>query len=272
MCAFRTTMGLFAAISLLSQHVIAGDADVPHTFQPDTPAIAGEVNDNFNSLETAIDDNHSRISNQQSQITGNDGDIADHKSRISTNETDIADHESRVNQNTLDVSDNEARITDLESRSPTMGRIVVPVVDVTIGASIDSGYGILPDDVSTTAYGGTFGMPTDYQSGSVTVKAMISGCEGSTVAYQTSHPILNRVDVGDNFNPINLSCLGAGGNCPTVSISVSQLGFYVVEVSGGGGSLKDLNQPRFTRAGSNTADTCNAPIELRAFVIEYPRG
>jgi len=41
--------------------VIAGEVDVPNTFSAGTPARAAEVNQNFEALETGIDDNAQRL-------------------------------------------------------------------------------------------------------------------------------------------------------------------------------------------------------------------
>jgi hypothetical protein len=41
--------------------IIAGEVDVPNTFSAGTPARAAEVNQNFDALETGIDDNAQRL-------------------------------------------------------------------------------------------------------------------------------------------------------------------------------------------------------------------
>ncbi|MEO0601406.1 MAG: hypothetical protein AAF211_08225 [Myxococcota bacterium] len=38
-----------------------GSVELPHTFQADTPAVADEVNANFEALEVAVDDNDARL-------------------------------------------------------------------------------------------------------------------------------------------------------------------------------------------------------------------
>lgn len=53
-------IGLIASL-LGSAAIQAGPLDIPHTFAPNTPAVAAEVNQNFSAVEVAVDDNDSRI-------------------------------------------------------------------------------------------------------------------------------------------------------------------------------------------------------------------
>ncbi|WP_394168383.1 hypothetical protein [Saccharospirillum alexandrii] len=46
----------------------ASEVDVPHSFTSGTAAVASEVNENFSSLETAVDDNHQKIEAMQAEI------------------------------------------------------------------------------------------------------------------------------------------------------------------------------------------------------------
>ena len=54
--AITVTMGMSGNL------VYASDLTVPHTFSAGTPAVAAEVNENFTAVETAVDDNHTQIS------------------------------------------------------------------------------------------------------------------------------------------------------------------------------------------------------------------
>jgi len=64
------------AISLASGIAHAGQATIPNTFVSGTAAKASEVNGNFNSLKTAVDDNDARTSTNASGISQNAADIA----------------------------------------------------------------------------------------------------------------------------------------------------------------------------------------------------
>ena len=52
---------LTVAIALLLTSVAFGQTEVPNTFESGQPAVAGEVNDNFDALAEAIDQNVSDI-------------------------------------------------------------------------------------------------------------------------------------------------------------------------------------------------------------------
>ncbi len=68
----RTTSPLFAALAIAvllfatfstAWQLAASQVTVPNTFTDNTVAVAAEVNDNFNSLATGINDNDTRITN-----------------------------------------------------------------------------------------------------------------------------------------------------------------------------------------------------------------
>lgn len=58
----RYTLTLLSS-SIITLPVIAGDLDIPTQFTAGTPAVAADVNDNFNAVKTAVDDNAADIRN-----------------------------------------------------------------------------------------------------------------------------------------------------------------------------------------------------------------
>ncbi len=52
---------VFILLLVFSVPLIAGEVNLPHTFQPNTKAKASEVNANFNAVRDAVNDNNSRI-------------------------------------------------------------------------------------------------------------------------------------------------------------------------------------------------------------------
>ncbi|MEZ5465773.1 MAG: hypothetical protein R3F22_11255 [Lysobacteraceae bacterium] len=54
-------LGGFVLSALAALPVTAGDLTLPHSFSAGTPAVAAEVNANFDAVETAVDDNDARI-------------------------------------------------------------------------------------------------------------------------------------------------------------------------------------------------------------------
>lgn len=61
-------------VFLTSFNVWAGALTIPNTFVANDPAVAADVNENFTAVETAVDDNNSRItaveSGKQNRVTG----------------------------------------------------------------------------------------------------------------------------------------------------------------------------------------------------------
>ncbi len=54
---------LLLAGMITTAGVQAGEVTIPNTFTANTPAVAAEVNENFDALETAVNDNDSRLDN-----------------------------------------------------------------------------------------------------------------------------------------------------------------------------------------------------------------
>lgn len=65
---YKHTVLSAAALFAATGAVWAGSADIPHTFQSGTKAIASEVNENFDALKNAIDDNDTRIGDAETTI------------------------------------------------------------------------------------------------------------------------------------------------------------------------------------------------------------
>ncbi len=79
---------MFFAVGIAA-NAHAGSVDIPNTFTAGETAKASEVNDNFSAIETAVDDNDSRITTNALNISDNSTTITDHETRITRNEEDI---------------------------------------------------------------------------------------------------------------------------------------------------------------------------------------
>ncbi len=76
--------------------VTAGNVTIPNTFSSGTPAVAAEVNANFGALETAVNDNDSRITANSASITTNSNDLAALQTAVTTLQATVADLQSTV--------------------------------------------------------------------------------------------------------------------------------------------------------------------------------
>ena len=58
---YRNIARLLPILALMWASAQASELDVPHTFVAGQPALAAEVNANFSAVETAVNDNDTRI-------------------------------------------------------------------------------------------------------------------------------------------------------------------------------------------------------------------
>jgi hypothetical protein len=85
----RNIRYLLPFVALLCASAQAGSLDVPHTFTGGTPAVAGQVNANFSSVETAVNDNHARIAELESLVAGLQATISSQENRIAELEANL---------------------------------------------------------------------------------------------------------------------------------------------------------------------------------------
>lgn len=89
-CFIAATMAVFTL------PLQAGPLTVPNTFNAGSAALASEVNANFTAVETAVDDNDSRVTNNKSLIDQNTSAIGQNTTTISQNTTTISGKQDRV--------------------------------------------------------------------------------------------------------------------------------------------------------------------------------
>lgn len=61
-------MSIASVITIVSGFAWAGDVTIPNEFSSGSPAVASEVNANFNAVKSAVDDNNTRITTNASNI------------------------------------------------------------------------------------------------------------------------------------------------------------------------------------------------------------
>ena len=129
---------------------MGSEVSLPHTFKPNTPAKAAEVNANFTAVKSAVRDNVDTIRQNVGKITTNTNDIAANKTVIQTNANDIATnanditanagliagHSAEILNNQTGIQNNKAQIQantaaignkiSSVTASPTSGIVVTP--------------------------------------------------------------------------------------------------------------------------------------------------
>ena len=74
----------------------AGSVTIPHSFTSGGTAVAAEVNDNFNTVSNAVNDNDTRITNNSVGISANSNNISANTSDIQSNTTAIQGNSSKI--------------------------------------------------------------------------------------------------------------------------------------------------------------------------------
>lgn len=76
-------------LSIASMASMASSAIVPNTFTSGTAAVAADVNENFTSLKTAIDDNNGRVTSLETNEASVLADVTAHDARLTSIEVGV---------------------------------------------------------------------------------------------------------------------------------------------------------------------------------------
>jgi hypothetical protein len=63
-------LGALTSLAVVSTVAVASNVTIPHTFASNTPVKAQEMNDNFNAVATANNDNHTQITTLSNSLVG----------------------------------------------------------------------------------------------------------------------------------------------------------------------------------------------------------
>jgi len=88
----------------------ASSLSIPNTFTANTPAVAAQVNANFDAIETSVDDNDSRLDSIETIITQLQNDL------VAANST-ISQLQSNLNSANLTISLLQTDINDIENNT-----------------------------------------------------------------------------------------------------------------------------------------------------------
>ncbi|MFO7594402.1 MAG: hypothetical protein R6X15_10210 [Pseudomonadota bacterium] len=104
------------AVSTWTTSAMAGQVDTMTTFEADTPAVAAEVNGNFDAVKSAVDDNDSRI-------TANEENINTNTDNITVNTDSIATNTGNITANTDSIATNQDDIAAIQSDASSLDRV-----------------------------------------------------------------------------------------------------------------------------------------------------
>ncbi len=135
---------LFSTLALASSLSFAQGVAVTNTFTSGQPAVAAEVNQNFQDVVTGVNNNGTAIITNENNITANTG-------NITTNTNSITNNAVNISTNSANVSTLTSRVTALESAiDPISTTLPVDCSSQTISSVIASApaYGQLTLDIT----------------------------------------------------------------------------------------------------------------------------
>ena len=137
--AKQISIAAFSAAIVTAAHVSASQVDVPNSFAAGDTVVASEMNDNFGSLEAAIDDNDSRINSLENALSGPG------RLFISAHELDPDLTAGSVQASAPDAVDTDFNITfmtpaDFDSNSPDK-MLIKPVIYGCMGTDVQIAIG-----------------------------------------------------------------------------------------------------------------------------------
>ncbi|MDH5547561.1 MAG: hypothetical protein OEZ43_18420 [Gammaproteobacteria bacterium] len=100
-------------LSGLSSSVLASEVSVPHAFEKNAPAVADEVNENFNALAEGINDNNSRLGGVEARATENQAATVNNQQGITANKQNIQKNTDAIANNKADINAQNAKIDAL---------------------------------------------------------------------------------------------------------------------------------------------------------------
>lgn len=173
MKALKTVIMALSMVSLSLTSVFAGGVVIPHTFTKGTPAVAAQVNANFNALKYVVDGNSNWIAANEIDINANAADIAALALSVSDYATRVASLEATVASLQSTVNDLSAKLAHLSvDNSTTLNGLAPPHVIFT-GANVHIQNGAAQTDTNNglgnliIGYNeDTFGTKADWRYGS----------------------------------------------------------------------------------------------------------
>ncbi len=104
-----------AALALSSGSVFAAPVAIPNNIEPNTPARAEAVQENFAVVENAVNDSNDEIIDNANAIGVNATNIGSNASAIGDNTSNIMQNAGDISTNAADIDTNETAISDLQS-------------------------------------------------------------------------------------------------------------------------------------------------------------
>ncbi|PAV25775.1 hypothetical protein CF392_08980 [Tamilnaduibacter salinus] len=193
---------LIAAITVATLLPVAGHAEVnvPNEFQSGTPARAGEVNENFEALRTALNDAMARIE-QLEQQTSNLRDMNEHVT-VQADATQPNEHRIVFEGVNIQLIDGAGKTAQENNQTNGLGNLIVGYggARAEVPATVDKVCSDGQYDDRTACEGAGEIWSADHRSGSHNIvvgwENAYSGNGGLTVGYKNATTTENAVSLG----------------------------------------------------------------------------
>ncbi|MDH5786214.1 MAG: hypothetical protein OEZ16_11490 [Chromatiales bacterium] len=123
----KMAKALTLIVAAYGTQAMAGQVGTLTTFSAGTTAVAADVNGNFNTVSTAVNDNNTRLTAAEATLTTVEGkatlneyNIGQLNTKAANNAADIATNSSDITANSTLIADHGNNITSLQSSVTTM--------------------------------------------------------------------------------------------------------------------------------------------------------
>ena len=197
------------------------NAEVENTlniFASGTPAVAAEVNENFDKVADAVNDNHDRITTNTADIANNTAEIATNASEIEAHATAIAANAAEIAANAASIATNTAGIgTNAATIATHSGTLTSLAADLAAVAGEVAALEVLID-ANTAAIALNASAIADHELDITTNIADIAANADAIDALRTSG------------NPVGIACAGNDENDIMVRVGPLCVDMYEASV------------------------------------------
>ena len=130
----RLMLTTLSIAALCAGSALAGNVTIPHNFQAGTPAVADNVDENFEAVRVEVNDNNTRISTNASNITTNTTNISTNASAVTTNRNSISSNAANIIDITTELDSMPGIAFVQQSGSAALTSSYANIMSVTINA------------------------------------------------------------------------------------------------------------------------------------------
>jgi hypothetical protein len=194
-------IGTITLLTMGSSSVFASEVGDLNTFQSGTPAVAAEVNENFEEIKSAVNDNDAAITDLETRVTNSEASTAANTAAIATkadaadvaaNTAAIATNTAAIGANTLAIG-TKANSADVAANTADIATNTADIATNTADIATNT------DDIATntadiaTNAGDIATNAANISANSSDIADLLAGINGTTCLGNDSNDIMVRV-------------------------------------------------------------------------------